>query len=918
MLAMSPGRVVPHGALITGIWGEAPPRSVRQSVYTYIAGLRRALDPGRGRREASSVLPGGPEGYALRVEPDRVDACLFARRLAEARKTSGESRPAVLGQALAMWNGPPLAGVPGPFAEMERIRLEELRLSALELRCSSLLELDRPDEALADLRELTILHPLRERFHELLMTALHRLGRRAEALEAFERARRILAEELGVDPGPGLRSRHELILRDRSLVPPQGRLREEPPARRQERPVPRQLPRDLTGFVGRSAEIVRLRSLLAPWDESAPGAVAAVTGPPGVGKSALAIHVAHKVGDRFPDGRLYANLRGATPNVERLSPHEVLGAFLRALGVPTNAIPADLDEAAALWRTTLSGRRVLVVLDDAAGPAQVRPLLSLPPGNAVVVTSRESLSPLDDCVQVPLARLATSEAAAMIAKLVGAGRCAADPNGATRLVRLCDGLPLALRIAAARLIDAPGWTPAALADRLEDERRRLHELETGDLAVRSSLMTSWVSLRDSERPLDRLAAEALALLGLLHVPDVTADAAGALLSVPPARAEQALERLAAAHLVDSAAPGRYHMHDLVRLFTEELAPRDRRAPLLSVLGHYAATAQRAAVLTDPHRVQAVAPPVEAPALPLADAAEAQGWLAAEEANLVAAAAQATADPDDDVAKHGVALAFALHWRQHMNLKMREEISLNRQVLEVAARLGDDRMALEAHNHMASGLTNLERHSEALEHLHRQLVLARRLGDRFCEQRAHGNIAMTLLTSQRHTEALRHAGSQLAIAEAIGSEVGRRYALYVAGMTHDRLGQHDQAEACLKEALSMASRVGDRTHQVIISSALADALVGQGRIVEAMDLLRESQAMATAMSLKGRQFECSIGLARACRLAGDLRGAMDHLGQAARHLRGVREGDSERKLREELEALESARGPRDGIDLTKII
>lgn len=296
----------------------------------------------------------------------------------------------------------------------------------------------------------------------------------------------------------------------------------------------------------------------------------AITGAPGAGKSALAVQAAHASSHAFPDGQLYVNLQGATPGVERLKPIDVLGRLLRALGVPGEALPSDEDEAAAVLRDRLEGRRTLILLDDAAGPEQVRALLGLPSGNTVLITSRESHAATDDCVQLVLGRLLRSEAVTMLAKLVRAERIAADPAAADRLAHLCDLLPLALRLAAARLAERPDWTVRDLGTRLEDRRRTLHELESGRSAVRSSLELSYESLANGNG-LDRLAARTMCHLGVLHVASLTAELVSALLGEPVDAAERALDRLARAHLVEISEPGRYRLHDLVRLFTIELA-----------------------------------------------------------------------------------------------------------------------------------------------------------------------------------------------------------------------------------------------------------------------------------------------------------------------------------------------------------
>ncbi|AQZ65037.1 hypothetical protein BKM31_29510 [[Actinomadura] parvosata subsp. kistnae] len=860
MLATRAGRVVTLGQLIQGLWGETPPASATQSVYTYIAGLRRAFEPGRGRREPPSMVSRSSGGYLLRLDPSQVDAHVFAARLDAAAQggRSGDLDGALrdLGEALSLWRGPALSGVPGPFAESERARLEQLHLTALEARADTLLRLGRPEEALSELYDLVHRHPLRERPYELLMLALHGCGRQAEALTVFEQARSTLAEELGIDPGEGLRRAHGVVLAsdERPAAP--------------SRTVPRQLPGDLMVFVGRTRETVRLKSLLDPWGDEPPHPFVVICGPPGVGKSALAVHVAHLVRERFPDGQLYVNLRGGTPNVPRLSTHEIFSRLLRGIGTPDSSVPEDEDEAAALWRSRLQDGRLLLVLDNAADLAQVKPFISAPRGVAVLVTSRESLAAGDDCVQLRLQPLSDAEATAMLSKLVGADRVAAELDQTTRLIRLCDGFPLALRVAGARLIDRPDWTVGALTSRLTDERRRLRELESGDLAVRSSLAASWNALNGSARDIDGEAAHLLALLGLLHVPDVTVEAATALSGGAPFDVERALERLCDAHLLDPGEPGRYHPHDLVRLFAADLLPPGERiAPLKRTIGYYAQSTRAAALTSDPHRVHCLYPELDAQGRGFDSAEEARAWLRTEEATLLAAAHQAMADPDDDIARAGAGIGLALWWYQQGAYRVAGLISLGERLLATGARLGDQVITMEAHAHLATGLYLKGDWARCYEQHEGHLRLARLLGDRFNEQRAHGNLAGTLLKWDRSAEALEHALAQRVIAREIASGPGERYALLVAARACIGLGRLEEAVRTLEEGAAMADQAGDTLRQTEFAVARGDVLLELGRPDEALAVLTATLEPARAIGMKMTEVSCLVRLARACRLLG---------------------------------------------------
>ncbi|NUS05906.1 MAG: tetratricopeptide repeat protein, partial [Nonomuraea sp.] len=853
MLASPPGRVVTMGRLVEGLWGEGAPPSAEQSVYTYVAGLRRALEPGRRPGQRSNLLVGEAGGYRLLLDPGQVDSCVFAEMVETAADGEGALRE--LDRALALWRGVALSGLTGPFAETERARLDELFLTACETRAELLVRLGRAREAVAPLRELTGRHPLRERLHELLMLALHGDGRQAEALQSFEDARRILDDELGALPGEGLRAAHKRVLSGGAVAPEPGR-----PA------VPRQLPRDLIGFVGRSRETVRLRSLLAP-EDGPPHPFVVISGPPGLGKSALAVHVAHRVAERFPDGQLALGLRGGTPNVPPLSAHEIAGRLLRGIGVPNEDVPVDLDEAAAMWRSRLHDRRLLVLLDNAAGLAQVRPFLGTPLGVSALVTSRESFSAGDDCVQLRLPPLEASDASAMLTTLAGAERVTADAGQTEALVGLCDGLPLALRIAGARLADHPEWSVGALAARLIDERGRLRELTAGDLAVRSSLAGSHRGLEAGSRPLDRLAARTLAALGLLHVPDVTAEVTAMLLDTPAEEAERALNRLVDASLLERAEGGRYQLHDLVRLFAGELRPADWKGPLTRALAYLTASARAASVTIDPHRVQLV-PHVDGPARETADAGEALAWLRKEQQVLNAAAVQALNSPDDDIAGLGVTLTFALIWHQQREQAGQEMIELSTLALGVCERLGDETRAIVAHDHLANGLRLTGRPEQAVPHLERALELAAGAGDSFGELRALGNLANLCLLRQRFEPALGYAERQLAVAREIGSQVGIRFALVMIGKSHLGLGRAGEAYDPLLQALDRALEAGDDTQEAHSRLALGEVLLALDDPEGALEHLRAALSLLEA---KGNRFlvDTLIHLSRAARALGRL-------------------------------------------------
>src|SRR5580704_13279192 len=567
ILAMRANRVISRGELVDAVWGQDPPASAEGGIYTYVAGLRRVIEPNRSLRGPGRVLVSSGAGYVLHLVPGQPDAVAFEQDLGRSRqlRKAGDLSGAVvaLNSALSLWRGIAFAGVPGPFAETERVRLGELRSAAAEERADVLLSLGRHEEVVPDLTAMVADNPLRERMRGLLMIALYRCGRHADALRVFAEGRRVLADELGIDPGSDLSRIHQQVLTaDPALAAPDGPAlvtldadatgttsvlgdgRPRPRAEGMVTPVPAQLPLDAPGFSGRHEELSILQAMLPPKSagaepsEAGPGAVGpgeastvqtvpivVISGTAGTGKTALAVRFGRQVAKRFPHGQLYVNLRGLDPATPPMEPAEALRFFLDALGVPPYRIPAGTEGRAALYRSLLDGKRMLIVLDNARDVAQVRPLLPGSPGSLVVVTSRNAMTGLvaaEGAVPLTLDVLSDAEAHEMLGRRLGRERIAAEPEAADEIISSCARLPLALGIAVGRAASRPKRPLSGLAAELRDARGRLDVLEA-DAATNVRAVFSW-----SYDQLSETAARMFRLLGLHPGPGISLTAAASL------------------------------------------------------------------------------------------------------------------------------------------------------------------------------------------------------------------------------------------------------------------------------------------------------------------------------------------------------------------------------------------------------
>ncbi|MFF8426443.1 BTAD domain-containing putative transcriptional regulator [Streptomyces sp. NPDC016566] len=832
-LLLREGRTATAAELIDALWGAEPPSQALAALRTYASRLRKILDPG--------VLASESGGYAVRgLGEGALDVAVAQDLATEAEKarSAGDLRQAreVLNRALALWDGEPLAGVPGPYADAQRVRLEEWRLQLLESRLDMDLEQGCHAEAVSELTALTAAHPLRERLRELLMLALYRSGRQAEALAVYADTRRLLAEELGVDPRPGLRELQQRILQaDEALAEPSTPATE--PAVVPVRPA--QLPASVPDFTGRSAFVSELSEVLASASEAEGSvmAVSALAGIGGVGKTTLAVHVAHRARPAFPDGQLYVDLQGAGPRPAE--PETVLGSFLRALGTADSAIPDSLEERAALYRSVLDGRRVLVLLDNAKDAAQVRPLLPGTEGCAALVTSRVRMLDLAGAHLVDLDVMSPDEALALFTKIVGEERVAAEREAALDVVAACGFLPLAIRIAASRLAARRTWTVSVLAVKLADERRRLDELQAGDLAVKATFELGYGQLEPAQ-------ARAFRLLGLADGPDMSLAAAAAILDLPPEDTEDLLESLVDTSLLESAAPGRYRFHDLVRLYARACAERDeqppseREAAMSRLLDFYLATAAGVYAIERPgDRLVDHLEPTEYAGLVFEERHRAQDWLYCEAICLLACVRQSTRP---DQLRRAVDLLWAAIDLAESGANSKEYEATGTAVRAAARSCRDERAEARALVTLANGHHMSGRFELADQEAAEAVRLAEVAGDPLPQCWASNMLGVIALYQSRYDVGESHLTRAIESFRSAGDRPGEASALCNLSRIHLATGRTASAVSLAQQGTDMYDDMGHAFKGANGRYALGLALTQSGQLDLAAERLEEARAV----------------------------------------------------------------------------
>ncbi|RLU83046.1 AfsR family transcriptional regulator [Streptomyces griseocarneus] len=810
VLLLRGGRTVSSDELIDALWGEEAPPQALGTIRTYASRLRGLLEPGRVARTPATVLVSSSGGYALHVPPQQVDAVVFQQRLAEAAdaREAGDIELAHTryAAALALWHGAALAGLPGPYAERQRHRLSEARLVAQEGLFDCALALGRHAEIIPELSSLAAEHPLRERLRALLILALYRCGRQVDALAAYTDTRRLLVAELGVEPGPELTELHARVLAaDPGLAFVAAAASAEDGPRPPGRPtaVPFQLPAGIPDFTGREQLVQDVRAALT--ETSGPAVmIAMLTGIGGVGKTTLAVHAAHAARPDFPDGQLYVDLQGQGPHPADSG--SVLSHFLQALDVPETDIPDDLGQRAALYRSVLADRRVLLLLDNARDAAQIRPLLPGTAGCAVLVTTRSRAITLGGARHFHVGVATAPEALSLLAAIVGPERVAAEPRAAAALAAACGHLPLAVRIVASRLAARPGWTIASLVTRLDDERRRLDELQAGDLTVEATFRLGYTHLADDQ-------AKAFRLLALAAAPDLSLSAVAALLGCDEFTAEDLAEGLADAGMLESYATGRYRYHDLLRLYARRQAEQtdsleERGAAVQRLLDHHLATVGNASRTLEPdHALQRHLHPVTVPGVPFADADDARQWLRHEHIPLASLLAQAVPGAPDALRPAGDLL---LTWSGLIEGPAhREEL---RRLSELTADTAHARREPRVEARARYTLGNLHYLTDVYDAAERELTRALRLADEaddtLCRHLAANALGILHLATARPTEALPLLELARALCDGLDDKGSEARVLGNTARVHLALDQPAEAERAAADAVRLAEETGN--------------------------------------------------------------------------------------------------------------
>ncbi|MFE0335292.1 BTAD domain-containing putative transcriptional regulator [Streptomyces sp. NPDC058955] len=838
-LALRPGVLVSHQLLLDSVWGDDPPRTGRSVLPSYVYALRQELDvPGSGPEK--SLIRGERGGYRLVSDGFTFDVTDLAELTDAARRARAAGDPAaaaeLLADAMALFDGEPLAGLPGPFAEQERERLLNRRREAHVQRLECLVDLGRYGEVVDDLTELCASSPYDEPLAALRMRALSGSGRRGEALTVFADLSRLLRTELGVSPGDALSEVHGAILRGDPVILPGTSAPAPAPAPASTRPpaparrVVNELPGDAGRLIGRETELARLRGAAIP------GAVTVrtVDGPAGVGKSALVVRAARELSGEYPDGCLFVDLRAHSAQ-QRQTPVRTLQRLIRSLSTETGELPSDLDDLVSVWRTATSGLRLLLVVDDALDADQVRPLLPAGAGSRVLVAGRRRLAGLDADLRITLEPLTADDSVSLLADIIGSQRSDQEPDAVRRLARLCDGLPLALRLAGSRLQSRAAWTVAHLVGRMAGEGR-LGELNAGDRSVETAFQMSYEYLPVAQR-------RAFRVLGVTPTVEFDALTPAAMLGLPHAETEVLLEELVDTSLVQQPQPGRYRLHDLVRAHARRLAhatPGETAGAREAALRLHLGAARMASdwgaqgFPTGPRPLDGTFTTWQ----------EAQSWLDAAGGELADVVAHAVSAGDADHAcwlAEGLTDYFVRQGRYH------EAETAVETALAHVDETTDRRMPLALWNCLGYTAIHQRRYARARTCLEQTWKLLADHPDVHEESRAHTAMGAMQLSLGDAGSAIRHTNEGIALARSAGSDWVAATALIIQGLSYYFDRQNEQALACFADAFAHAEAIGRPRTMGRALSCAADAHLRLGRFKQAKRHLRAAVVLVDQVS-----------------------------------------------------------------------
>lgn len=898
-LLSRPGRPVSVAELIDGLWPDAPPGNAPRNVRGYVSKLKRAMG------EPAELTSSG-SSYALMLAREQFDVHQFVGGIKRAQAT-GDPASAVemLDRALALWRGTPYDGL-GDWGMLQP-EIESLNrwyLEGLEHRAELGLQLGRQIELVPELTRQVADQPYAERLAGHLMLALYRSGRQAEALDVFTRTRRRLVDELGIEPRDELAGLYQAILeRDPGLeLPSSGG------GRSMVRPA--QLPPDAIVLTGRDTEMDEIHALATAYRP----AVVSVEGMAGIGKTALVVRLAHQLAAGYPDGQLFIDLHGYTRGVKAVDPILALGRLLRADGLPASQVPDDLEECAALWRSRTAGRRLLIVLDNAASERQVEPLLPSSAGCLVLITSRRRLQDLDQVRSLTLDPIPAGAAVAMFTTIAGAGRMSGALT--SELVELCGRLPLAIRIVAAKLRSRPGWDLAELVGRLRDEHELLAQLGSGERSVPGAFRLSYDGLSPQSKLVFRR-------LGLHPGTDFDRFAVAALAELEPAAAEQAMEDLVDAHLLQSPQFGRYTFHDLLRLQAAQMAEQDsridRRAVFSRLFDYYLRAASVAMNFLEPatrhQRPQFTDSAVRLPVFD--DRAHANRWLDTERGNLLAVALTGGDERAEQVARLSTCVFRYLHSGCHTEEALRlheahvraaqaagdrveEAFGLSHvaatyyrlaqyeqaihallEAVECLADQDDQACRARVANLLGAAYSRVGQLDRAMPHLREAVTLERQLGDLSGVAQALVSLGTLACVRYDFDEATRLMRQAVTLARSVDNRRVEASALHGLAFAAEAEGRYDDALESVDAAIRLAKEAGHRPGEAAGLCLAAVVLRQLGRLDEALERGKAGLAIARAIGDRNYEVDAFLAIGGTLRMAGATDAAIEHLGQALR-------------------------------------